>query len=67
MHFLEFGTRWTSSAGTSEALILVAASGYSYEDAAKLCACAVGTVKSRVNRGTASNWRNYRHARATKN
>jgi RNA polymerase sigma-70 factor, ECF subfamily len=33
-----------------EAIILVGASGYSYEEAAKLCNCAVGTVKSRVNR-----------------
>lgn len=36
-----------------EALILVAASGLSYEDAATLCACAVGTMKSRVNRARA--------------
>jgi RNA polymerase sigma-70 factor (ECF subfamily) len=33
-----------------EALILVAASGFSYEEAAKICGCAVGTIKSRVNR-----------------
>jgi len=33
-----------------EALILVGASGLSYEDAAALCHCAVGTMKSRVNR-----------------
>ena len=33
-----------------EALILVGASGLSYEDAAALCGCAVGTMKSRVNR-----------------
>jgi RNA polymerase sigma-70 factor, ECF subfamily len=33
-----------------EALILVGAEGFSYEDAASICACAVGTVKSRVNR-----------------
>ena len=33
-----------------EALILVGASGLPYEDAAKLCGCAVGTLKSRVNR-----------------
>jgi len=32
------------------ALILVAASGLSYEEAAEVCDCAVGTVKSRVNR-----------------
>lgn len=34
-----------------EALILVGASGFSYEDAAAMCGCAVGTVKSRANRG----------------
>ena len=33
-----------------EALILVGASGLSYEDAAAICGCAVGTIKSRVNR-----------------
>jgi RNA polymerase sigma factor (sigma-70 family) len=33
-----------------EALILVGASGYSYQEAAKVCRCAVGTIKSRVNR-----------------
>ena len=33
-----------------EALILVGASGFSYEEAAKICDCAVGTIKSRVNR-----------------
>ncbi|MGH6742501.1 MAG: sigma-70 family RNA polymerase sigma factor [Bradyrhizobium sp.] len=33
-----------------EALILVGASGFSYEDAATICGCAVGTIKSRVNR-----------------
>jgi RNA polymerase sigma-70 factor (ECF subfamily) len=33
-----------------EALILVGASGFSYEEAAKICGCAVGTIKSRVNR-----------------
>lgn len=33
-----------------EALILVGAGGFSYEDAAKICHCAVGTVKSRVAR-----------------
>lgn len=34
-----------------EALLLVGASGFSYEEAAKMCDCAVGTVKSRANRG----------------
>ena len=33
-----------------EALILVGASGFSYEEAAQICGCAVGTIKSRVNR-----------------
>jgi RNA polymerase sigma-70 factor (ECF subfamily) len=33
-----------------EALILVGAGGLSYEEAAEICACAVGTVKSRVSR-----------------
>jgi RNA polymerase sigma-70 factor (ECF subfamily) len=33
-----------------EALILVGASGFSYEEAAQICSCAVGTIKSRVNR-----------------
>jgi RNA polymerase sigma-70 factor, ECF subfamily len=33
-----------------EALILVGASGFAYEQAAGICGCAVGTIKSRVNR-----------------
>lgn len=33
-----------------EALLLVGAEGFSYEEAAALCGCAIGTVKSRVNR-----------------
>jgi RNA polymerase sigma-70 factor (ECF subfamily) len=33
-----------------EALLLVGASGFSYEEAADICNCAVGTIKSRVNR-----------------
>src|SRR5690606_12531850 len=36
-----------------EALVLVGASGFSYEEAAEICHCAVGTVKSRVNRARA--------------
>lgn len=36
-----------------EALILVGASGFSYEEAADMCNCAVGTIKSRANRGRA--------------
>lgn len=37
-----------------EALVLVGASGFSYEEAAETCGCAVGTIKSRVNRGRAA-------------
>jgi RNA polymerase sigma-70 factor (ECF subfamily) len=33
-----------------EAIILVGASGFSYEEAAEICGCALGTIKSRVNR-----------------
>lgn len=34
-----------------EALLLVCASGLSYEQAAQVCDCAVGTIKSRIARG----------------
>ena len=34
-----------------EVLILVGALGFSYDEAAGTCGCAVGTVKSRANRG----------------
>ena len=33
-----------------ETIILVGAEGFSYEEVAEICGCAVGTVKSRVNR-----------------
>jgi len=33
-----------------EALILVGAGGFSYQEAASICGCAVGTMKSRVSR-----------------
>lgn len=36
-----------------EALILVGASGLSYEEASEICGVAIGTVKSRVNRARA--------------
>ncbi|WP_417722961.1 RNA polymerase sigma factor [Salipiger sp.] len=36
-----------------EALILVGAQGFSYEEAAETCGVAVGTIKSRVNRARA--------------
>jgi RNA polymerase sigma factor (sigma-70 family) len=38
-------------AAQREALILVGAGGFSYDDAAEICGVAVGTVKSRVARG----------------
>ena len=37
-----------------EALLLVGAGGFSYEEAANICECAVGTVKSRVGRARAT-------------
>ena len=33
-----------------EILVLVSAAGLSYEEAAEVCGCAVGTIKSRLNR-----------------
>jgi RNA polymerase sigma-70 factor (ECF subfamily) len=36
-----------------EAVILIGASGFSYEEAAEICECAVGTMKSRVSRARA--------------
>ena len=36
-----------------EALVLVGAAGLSYEEAAEICGCALGTIKSRVNRARA--------------
>ncbi len=37
-----------------EALILIGAGGFAYEEAARICNCAVGTIKSRVARGRAA-------------
>ncbi|MBC2669976.1 sigma-70 family RNA polymerase sigma factor [Novosphingobium piscinae] len=37
-----------------EALLLVGAGGFSYEEAAEICKCAVGTIKSRVGRARAT-------------
>ena len=57
MWHVEFGELRTAlaklAADQREALILVGASGFSYEEAAEICGCAVGTVKSRVNRARA--------------
>ena len=38
------------SPGQRSALVLVSVSGFSYEEAAEICGCAVGTIKSRVAR-----------------
>jgi len=43
----------TLKAEYREALILVGASGFSYEEAAEIVGCAVGTIKSRVSRARA--------------
>lgn len=41
---------WRLSPRAREALILVGAGGFSYEEAARLCECSVGTLKARVSR-----------------
>ena len=51
MDFLDFSCALQKlPADQREALILIGASGLSYEEAAGVCNCAVGTMKSRVNR-----------------
>lgn len=51
MDFLDFRTAMQKlPPDQREALVLVAASGLSYEEAAAICNCAPGTMKSRVNR-----------------
>lgn len=45
---------YTLPAEQREALILVGAGGFRYEEAASITACAVGTVKSRVSRARAT-------------
>ena len=51
VEFREFRTALAHlPADQREALVLVGASGFSYEEAANICECAVGTIKSRVNR-----------------
>lgn len=51
MDFLDFQRAFsTLPPDQREALILIGAEGFSYEEAALMCGCAVGTVKSRVNR-----------------
>lgn len=41
---------WQLGQSQREVLIMVGASGLSYEEAAAICSCAVGTIKSRVSR-----------------
>jgi RNA polymerase sigma-70 factor (ECF subfamily) len=41
---------WSLSAVHREALVLVGATGFSYEQAASIAGCPVGTMKSRVSR-----------------
>jgi RNA polymerase sigma-70 factor (ECF subfamily) len=51
MDFLDFRDALQKlPADQREALVLIGASGLSYEEAANICNCAVGTMKSRVNR-----------------
>lgn len=54
---LEFGdfrrAFWQLEADQREVLVLVGASGLSYEEAASVCNCAIGTIKSRVSRARA--------------
>jgi len=38
------------SPGQRDTLLMVAAAGMSYEEAASVCRCALGTIKSRINR-----------------
>ena len=51
MDFLDFREALQKlPADQREALVLIGASGMSYEEAASICNCAIGTMKSRVNR-----------------
>jgi RNA polymerase sigma-70 factor (ECF subfamily) len=54
IEFAEFKTALARlPADQREAVVLVGASGFSYEEAAEICGCAVGTIKSRLSRGRA--------------
>ena len=44
---------WQLAPEHREILMLVVASDMSYADAAEICGCAIGTIKSRVNRARA--------------
>ena len=51
LELLDFSKAFdTLPAEQREALVLVGAEGFAYEEAALMCGCAVGTMKSRVNR-----------------
>ena len=51
MDFLDFADAFEKLPDDQrEALVLIGAEGFSYEEAALMCGCAVGTIKSRVNR-----------------
>lgn len=51
MDMLDFQNAFAElSDDQKEVLVLIGAEGFSYEEAAEICGCAVGTVKSRVNR-----------------
>lgn len=41
---------WDLTPQSREALVLIGAGGFSYEEAATLCGCSVGTLKARVSR-----------------
>jgi RNA polymerase sigma-70 factor (ECF subfamily) len=54
MDFADFMVAFaTLSENQREALVLIGAEGFSYEEAAEITGCAVGTIKSRVNRARA--------------
>lgn len=44
------GALFNLNAEQRDVFILVIAAGYSYEEAASICKCSVGTIKSRINR-----------------
>ena len=41
---------WKLNPQSREALVLIGAGGFTYEEAARLCGCSVGTLKARVSR-----------------
>ncbi|MBV2358378.1 RNA polymerase sigma factor [Thalassococcus sp. CAU 1522] len=54
LHFRDFRHAFDQLPDTQrEALVLVGANGFSYEEAAETCGVAVGTIKSRVGRARA--------------